>query len=56
MRSDKEEAAYFAKRAREETRRVKEGINRGDPPEATAAHGELATRYHAKAFVKSNMD
>lgn len=47
---------YYMERAREETRKVKAAINRGEHPAAVQAHGELAARYQARAFVHAQMD
>lgn len=55
MRS-KNADCYFAMRAREETKKVKEAINRGAHPAAVAAHGELAARYQAMALIQQQLD
>ena len=51
-----EDRVYFARRAREEAKKAKEAMNRGAHPAAAAAHGELAARYQAKAFVGQWID
>ncbi|MEJ7934833.1 hypothetical protein WG907_11250 [Sphingobium sp. AN558] len=51
-----EDASYFASRAQQETAKVKAAIARGAHPAAVAAHGEMAARYQASAFVLQTMD